>query len=138
MVQKSTPAAVDSAIVRSKGIRRLLDQVVVGAVITRISDPVETAPFRHFTLYLRIKSTGTGAHVLRAVLEWLEPASGLWHAYNQDLFASLYYEDTATATEVDDVFSGDCVGREMRVRLVGTSTTSSLYFTVSAAVEFYN
>jgi len=138
VVQRAGPALQDSALVRSEEIRRLLDQVVVGATTTRISDPVQCGPFRRFTLYLRIKSTGTGTHVVQVIVEFLDRWSGKWHQYNQGPFASLFYEDTATATEVDDVYEGMCAGREMRVRLVGTNTTSSLYFTMSVAVEFFN
>ena len=138
MQQRAGPALQDSALVRSEEILRLIDQEVVGATATRISRDVECGPFRRFVLYVRVKSTGTGTHIVQFVVEFLDRWSGLWHTYNQGLFASLYYEDTVTATEKDDCFEGFCLGRRMRVRLVGTNTSASLYFTVSVAVEFFN
>lgn len=139
MVQATgRPEKQDEALVRSDEVLRLIDQEVVGALATRISRDVECGPYRRFALYLRIASTGTGTHVVQVIVEFLEPQSMKWHTYNQGLFASLYYEDTVTATEKDDVYEGLCAGRRMRVRLVGTNTSASLYFTISVAVEFFN
>ena len=132
------PEKQDEALVRSDEVLRLIDQEVVGALATRISRDVECGPYRRFALYLRLDSTGTDTHVVQVIVEFLDPQSMKWHQYNQGPFAALYYEDLDTATEKDDCYEGFCVGRRMRVRLVGTNTSASLYFTVSVAVEFFN
>ena len=123
--------------VRSKEPLLLLDKALVGSVTSYNSDGVHVSPYRHFVVYLRILSGGTGAQVLQVIPQFLEPESGKWHDYLEGVWASAFWEDVDTATEKDVVLHGDCVGREFRLRLVGTSTSSSLTFTVSAAVEFY-
>ena len=138
MSQGAGPEAQDHSIVRTEEVVQLLDQVAVNASDPEPSRSVQSGPFRHFALFLRIKSAGTGAHIFQVIPQFLEPRSGVWHDYLEGLFASLFFEDTVHATERTYVFRGDCLGREFRVRLAGTSTTGSLYFTVSAAVELYN
>ena len=144
MVQGAQPEFQDHALVRSEEIVVLHDQVVVDDTTPRNSAGLQVGPFRHFALYLRVKSTGTDDHVVQVIVQFLEPRSGLWHDYLQGLFASLHFEDVVHATERQYVFHGDCLGRELRVQLVGTTITSgsqtptsSLYYTVSAAVELY-
>lgn len=136
MVTHAGPTSQDHAIIRSERQATLIDQVVLNAVVTSFTSPqVLTGPYRKFTLYLRIKSSGAPTTV-QFIVEFLSERSGKWHTYKQGLFASLYYEDADTATEVDEMFSGDCAGRAMRIRAVGTGTSATLTFTVSASVEF--
>ncbi len=71
-------------------------------------------------------------------MQFLNPRTGQWHTYKQGLFASLYWEDTDVANVVQEMFSGECAGREMRLKITGAGTSSSAYFTISASVEFYN
>ena len=139
MVQGAEPEVQDHVLVRSEEIVRLIDQRILSDVLGTITSAgLVAGPFRHFTLYLRIASSGTGAQIVQFYIEFLEPRSGRWHRYLQGLFASLVYEDTVTATEVDEAFSGDVAGRDFRVVAVGTGVSDSLKFTVSAAVEFWN
>jgi hypothetical protein len=138
MAVGAEPEAQDHVIARSREIVVVLDQVIVNATTERISRALGVGAFRHFTLYLRIGSTGSGSHIVQVIPQFLEPRSGIWHDFRQGIFASLVFEDTVHATERQYVYRGDNLGREMRVRLEGTNTTGSLYFTVSAAVELYN
>ncbi len=132
------PVPLDQSIMRSEDIVRLLDQGVLNALNTSLrSDSIPTQGFRHFALFLRIKSASTPTTV-QIIVEFLEPSSGRWTKYNTGLFAALFYEDQDTATEVDDVFVGDVAGRQMRIRIVGVGTTASATFTVSVAVDLYN
>ena len=138
MAIDARPAEQDQAIIRSEDVIRLIDQELLNDVKTAITTRgLETGPWRHFTLYLRIKSAGTPTTV-QFIVEFLEPVSGKWHIYKQDLFASFFWEDQDTATEQDECFSGDCAGRDMRLRVLGVGTTASATFTISAAVEFWN
>ncbi len=138
MVQGAEPEVQDRTLVRSEELVRLFDKVVVNATQTRESPAVQSGPFRRFALYLQIDSAGVDDHTLQVVIEYLNPHTGLWHRYLQGIFASLFYEDTVTASEVNEVFDGLVMGKAMRVTLLGTSTTASLTFTVSVGVEFFN
>jgi len=123
---------------RPRRIEVLLDQRVLDDAPTQVvSDALPVEDYRRFALYLRTKSASTPTTV-QYIVEFLEPRSGVWHKYNEGVFASLYYEDTAVATEQDDIYTGYCLGRALRVRAVGTGTTSSATFTVSAAVELFD
>ena len=134
----ATPELQSGVLVRSEQIVSLFDQVVVNATQTRTSTAVQSGPFRNFALYLTIDSTGVDDHILQVIVEFLNPRTGKWHRYLQDLFASLFYEDTVVAAEVSEVFTGKVLGEAMRVVLVGTATTGSLLFTVDVGVEFFN
>src|SRR3990167_2764088 len=123
---------------RPRRIEVLIDQVVLDDAPTAYtSRSVQTEDYRRFALYLRTKSASTPTTV-QYIVEFLEPESGVWHKYNEGVFASLYYEDTAVATEQDDIYTGYCLGRAPRGRAGGAGTTSSATFTVSAAVELFD
>ena len=134
---KPEPISQGDALYRSKDIVQLFDAKVINTTNPYISDGVPCNAFRHFTLYLAIDSTSTPT-TIHVEPEFLEPWSGKWHSLKQGVFATLYYEDTDTASGIYEMFSGGCVGREMRVKLTGAGTESAKYFTVSAAVEFFN
>lgn len=146
MQEKSRPDVQDHLLIRSEGVELLHDQVPVNDAIARYSRGVQVGPFKHFSLYLRIKYTGSAdTNMVWGLPQFLDPNSGLWHDYRQGIFASLTFEDTVHTTERDYIFTGDCVGREFRVQLLGDKAlstgnvpTSSNYYTVSAAVEFFN
>jgi len=139
MVQKgnTTPVLQDDALYRSKDIVQLFDAKPIITTTPYVSNGVPCHAFRRFTLYLGIASTSTPT-TIHIELEYLEPNTGKWHSYKQGLFASLYYEDTDTASGIDEMFSGECVGRNVRIKLTGAGTSGSAYFTVSAAMEFFN
>ncbi len=131
-------APADTKVRRPRRIEVLLDQRVLDDAPTSVtSDALPVEDYRRFALYLRTLSAGAPTTV-QYIVEFLEPRSGKWHRYNEGVFASLYYEDTATATEQDDIYVGYCLGRALRVRAVGTGTTASLTFTVSVAVELFD
>ncbi len=118
---------------------RLFEKVVVNQLtVPYVSKAFDTFSFRHFTLYLQITSTGTGTHELCFVPEFAVMDKGSWHRYVQGLFAALCYEDTDTATVVNEAFSGDCDGRFFRLEILPTLCTGSNYFTVSAWAEFWS
>ncbi len=131
------PEIKNEALVRSKDIIQLFEKVRVNDTVPRISDGVVCEAFRRFLLYLKIKSTGAPT-TIRYEVQFLEPRSGAWCSYNQGVFAALYYEDGDTATEVNECFEGECMGREFRVKITGVGTTSVAYFVTSVSVEFRN
>lgn len=104
----------------------------------RFSRSVECYSFRHFTLYVHIDSTGTGAHHVCFLPQFAITTHGDWHHYAQGLFASLCYEDGDTSGGLKEVFSGDNDGRFFRLRVMGDGATDSLYFTINAWVEFWS
>ena len=130
------PFLYDGILFRSTDVVQLFDGELVQDTRNHVSDAVECGAFRHFNLNLNIDSTSTPTD-LRIQVQFLDTQSGKWHTYKQGLFASLYYEDTDTASGILEMFSGECAGRAMRIVLTGTGTTSSAYFTVSASVEFW-
>jgi hypothetical protein len=146
MTQPQQPEPQDHIIARSKEILVLHDQVLVNSATPLFSRPVQCGPYRHFALYLRIKYTGTAdTNVVQIIPQFLEPNSGVWHSHLEGIWASMYMEDTVHTTERSYIFTGDCLGREFRVQLLGgkasstgNNPTTSRYYTVSVAVEFYN
>lgn len=132
------PEKFDDSIFRSRGILQLFDQKVINDTVARLSEPLQVGGFRHFTIYIKLKSTGTDVHTIHIEPLFLEPSTGCWHTYKQGLFAALFYEDTDCATAICEVFNGDCAGRDFRVKITGVDTTSLLYFTINVAVEFWN
>ena len=131
------PVRENESLVRSKDIVQLFDSFKVVNTTEQLSDGLPCHAFREFLLYLAIDSTSTPT-TLRIKIEYLEPWTGKWHTYKQGLFASLFYEDGDTASGIYECFSGECMGREIRITLTGVGTTSTEYFTVSAALEFRN
>ena len=139
MALKGSPAPekINDALIRSKDQIQIFDQKTVVNTTEQLSDAVPCREYREFLLYLAIKSTSTPT-TLQVKVQYLDKWTGKWHTYKQGLFASLFYEDTDTANGIYECFSGEVMGREIRVTLTGVGTTSSAYFTVDVAVEFRN
>lgn len=138
MRRDPTPETIEGGMVRNAEPGLLIDGVVLNAAVTSYtSDSVYVKSFRRFALFVRVKSANTPTTV-QFVVEFLERDKGVWHKYAQGPFASLYYEDGDTATEINEMFSGPCAGREMRVRVVGVGTSASNTFTVSATLDLSN
>lgn len=137
MQGNAKPVVQDESIVRSKDPVQLFDGKPIINTTEQISDAVECGAFRHFGLMLDIDSTTTPT-TLQVKVQFLDRFSGKWYTYKQGPFAALFWEDGDTASGVQEAFVGDCLGRAMRVTLTGVGTSSSAYFTVSAAVEFWN
>ena len=131
------PVKVGEEVARSKDILKLFEKYAVIGTVEVLSPGFICRPFRKFLLYLDIDSTGTPTD-LRIKVQFLNRVTGRWHTYKQGLFASFYYEDVDTASGIWECFSGENLGREMRITLTGTGTSGSAYFTVSAYVEFMN
>lgn len=131
------PKSFNANVERNEESILLLDKKVINTTNPEISEGLHCGAYRHFLLHLDIDSTSTPTD-LRIEVQFLEVQTGKWFTYKQGLFASLYYEDADTASGILECFSGDCAGREMRLKLTGSGTTSTAYFTVSAAVEYYN
>jgi len=131
------PQLFDDSIYRSRDILQLFDHEVVNDTVERLSEPCQVGGFRHFTLYVKLLSESTPTTIHIEVL-FLEPSTNCWHTYKQGLFAALFYEDTDCATEICEVFTGDCAGRDVRVRLTGAGTEATKYFDVDISLEFWN
>lgn len=128
----------DSTTVRSEDQLRLINQLVLNAVVTSYdSDGILCGAFRKFALHVRVLSSGAPTTV-QFIVQFLNESDGLWSTYKQGVFASLFYEDADTATEVQECFVGDVLGRQMRVRVVGTGTDAANTFTVSAVLDLWH
>ena len=128
----------DETTARSEDQLRLIGQLVLDAVTTsHNSDSVICGAFRKFALHVRVLSAGAPTTV-QFIVQFLNEVDGLWSTYKQGLFASLFYEDTDTATEVQECFVGDVLGRQMRVRVVGVGTDAANTFTVSAVLDLWH
>ena len=128
----------DETTARSEDQLRLIGQLVLNAVTTsHNSDGILCGAFRKFALHVRVLSAGTPTTV-QFIVQFLNEVDGLWSTYKQGLFASLFYEDADTATEVRECFIGDVLGRQMRVRVVGVGTDAANTFTVSAVLELWH
>lgn len=131
------PKKFNGVVERNEESILLFDKEDIKSTNPVYSEAVHCGAYRHFRLSLDIDSTSTPTD-LRIEVLFLEEQTGKWFTYKQGFFASLYYEDTDVASGVQECFSGDCSGRAMRIKLTGSGTTSSAFFTVSAAVEFWN
>lgn len=116
---------------------QLFDNKVINNTTEQLSDGIDCPGYRHFGLFLAIDSTGSPT-TLQIKVEFLDRWSGKWFTHKQGLFASLYYEDTDTASGIYEVFQGMCAGRSVRITLTGVGTSAQAYFTVSASIEFWN
>lgn len=132
-----TPVLQEKVLYRPKEVLQIFHNEVVNDTVPRLSDGIECAPFRKFGIYIYIDSTTTPTD-LHIEVEFLDRWTGKWYTHKQGLFASLYYEDTDTASGIYECFTGDVLGRAMRVKLTGSGTTSVAYFTVSIGVDFWN
>lgn len=123
---------------RSTTITTLIDGTVFNDVTTsENSAKVDTDDYRKFLLFLDVDSTGTPTTV-QFIVQFSDDGGTTWYDYKQSLFASLYYEDQDTASGITECFSGECAGRDFRLRVVATGTDATNTFTVTAKVEFYS
>jgi len=134
------PVLQEEVLYRPKETLQLFQNEVVNDTVPRLSDGIECAPFRKFGLYVYVDSTyeQAGTYTLHIEVEFLDRWTGMWYTHKQGLFAALYYEAVDTASGIYECFTGDVLGRAMRVKLTGLGTTSAIYFTVSIGVDFWN
>ncbi len=137
MKGSAEPVVFEQALIRSKDTIQLFDGKLIQSTVVQYSEEIDVSAFRKFLLYLGIKSTSTPTTLLIEV-EFLDRWTSTWHTLKQGLFASLFYEDGDTATQRNEAFEGECVGRAMRLKLTGVGTTSAAYFTLSASVDLRN
>lgn len=129
--------SVESAI-RSGVITTLIDAVLLDDDPTYYnSAALDCSGFRNFLLYLSVDSTGAPTTV-QFLVQFSDDGGTTWWTYKQGPFASLFYEDGDTATQINECFSGECAGRLMRIRAVAVGTDGSKKFLVSAKVELWN
>jgi len=131
------PTVFDETIIRSEEIIQLFDKLVVLDTVARNSDSVVCQAFKRFLIYIKLVGA-TVTPTLRYEIQFLDRWSGEWNTYAQGLFASLYYHDPTNVVNINECFEGECMGRELRVRITGTATTTTHYFTTSVSVEFRN
>jgi len=134
------PVLQEQVLYRPKETLQLFQNEVVNSTTPRLSDGIECAPFRKFGLYVYVDSTyaQVGAYDLHIEVEFLDRWTGQWYTHKQGLFAALYYEEVDTASGIYECFTGDVLGRAMRVKLTGFGVTTAIYFTVSIGVDFWN
>jgi len=132
------PVKVDDSIYRSRNILELFPSKVIADTIARRSEPCQVGGFRHFTVYISLKSEGVSTHTIHIEPEFMNPRNNRWHTYKQGLFAALFFEDTDCATEIHEAFNGDCAGRDFRVKVTGVGVSDANYFTATISVEFWN
>lgn len=131
------PRIEEAKVKRSSAITTLVSAQVFDDVQTAYnSAAVDCSAFRHFLLFLDVDSTVTPTDI-QFIVQFSDDDGTTWYSYKQNLFASLFYEDQDTASGIKECFSGEVAGRDMRLRVVATGTTSANKFTVTAKVEFY-
>ena len=138
------PALQEEVIYRPQDQLNLFDKLKVDSIVPRISADVACAPFRKFGLYVALDSTST-PDVIHVEVEFLNPWTGQWYTYKQGVFAALYWEDADTASGIYECFTGEVLGRAMRVKITGVDVaasgnvfSSTKYFTASIGVDFWN
>jgi len=101
-----------------------------------VSDPVVCYPWKTFRLFLTMSSVGTGDHYFQIIPEFTSDPGGPWYQNLEGIWAAMFFEDVALATEVDECYEGKVMGQWARFRFRGTNLSTSLAFRVQAAVEF--
>lgn len=129
------PEAQVDNVYRPRDQLELFDRFGVVDTSEHASEAIECGAFRKFYLHIFIDSTSTPT-TLRVKVQFLDRWSGLWSTLKEGVFAALFWEDGDTASGIAECFSGEVAGRAMRITLTGVGTSSSAYFTVSAAVDF--
>jgi hypothetical protein len=133
------PVIQEDVIFRPQDQLQLFTNEIIDSTVHRMSDSVVCAPFRKFGLYCHVEFDGTPDTItLQIKVEFLDPWTGQWYKHKQGLFAALFYEDTDTANGIWECFTGDVLGRAMRVRLVGTGVSAANHFHVDIGVDFWN
>ncbi len=134
-----TPTIQEDILWRPKDMLGLLDNEPINDTNPRISPPEPCAPFRNFGLYVHVHFHGTADTIeVRIEVEFLDRWTGKWYSYHQGLFAALFYEDTDTANGIWECFSGDVLGRAVRVKVTGIAVNANNYFTVSIGIDLWN
>lgn len=111
---------------------------VFNDVLTALNSPAyDTYTRRKFLLFLDIDST-LAPTTIQFIPQFSDDSGTDWFDYKQGLFASLFYEDTDTASGIKECFSGDCAGELFRLRVVAVGTDGTNLFTVTARVSFLN
>lgn len=124
--------------IRSPAITTLIDDTTLDASTTsENSSKVDCDSWKRFLLFLNVDSTNTPTTV-QFIVQFSDDGGTTWYSYRQGLFASLYYEDQDTASGITECFSGECAGRDFRLRVVATGTDATNTFTVTAKVAFYS
>lgn len=123
---------------RSPTITTLIDAATYDdSTTSENSAAQDTDEYRKFLLFLDVDSANTPTTV-QFIVQFSDDGGTTWYDYKQGLFTSLYYEDQDTASGITECFSGECAGRDFRLRVVATGTDATNTFTVTAKVEFYS
>lgn len=84
-----------------------------------------------------IDSTATPGS-LRVVAQFSDDSGTTWWDYEEGLWASLSWEDTDTASGINKAYLLPCGGQDdMRIRVVGTNTTTTGYFDVTVKTRAF-
>lgn len=137
-VQQGSSKPVTDYPLRSNNIETLITARVFNNVLTALnSAALDTYSRRRFLLFLDIDSANAPT-TIQFIVQFSDDGGNDWFDYKQGLFASLFYEDTDTASGIQECFSGECAGRLFRLRAVAVGTTAPNTFTVTARVSFLN
>jgi hypothetical protein len=110
---------------------QLFDAVVIDdAPIVAYSAEVDTN-YCPFVVYLNIDSTGVGGHYIFLTLQFYDAISDAWYNFNQDIWATIAFEDVATSGGLLVSYRSEQSGMRMRLKFTGVATTALLYFTIS-------
>ena len=124
--------------VRRSPIKNLFNaQILDDDPASTNSSTLDTDNEANFTLYLNITSTLSPTNV-QFIVQFSNDGGTTWLDYKKDEFVSLFYEDVDTASGLKECVSGQCVGSDFRLRIVGTGTDATNFFTVTADVEFWS
>lgn len=130
----ATPVKQEIGAVRTQDLIELFDKAIHSSDGTYNSESFVCAPFRKFSLYVRLDSTGAPT-LIHVKVQFLNRWDNEWYTYKQGLFAALFWEDADTASGIRESFNGDVQGRQMRVQLTVTGTSSTKYWKTSIAVD---
>ena len=95
------------------------------------SDALDIEGYGMIALLVAIDSTLAPTDV-RLLAQFSDDGGTTWWDFEEGFWASLYWEDTATATEIHKAFILPVAGFDhMRIRAVATGTNAANYFDVT-------
>lgn len=134
-VSDSNPLPVDCLMV-NPGTWQTIISVRLDDDPTSYNSPtVDVSDWSALWVLIWIDSTLAPTNV--RILPQFTPDSGAnWYDFEEGLWASLYWEDTDTASGIYKAFLLPCGGiDQMRIRAVGTGTDATNYFDVTVMVR---
>lgn len=137
LIDADSPFPVDVIIVSESAWTELLDVVLDDDPTSANSSSHDISEHSALWVHIFIDSTGQPTNV-RILAQFSDDNGVNWHDFEEGLWASLYWEDTDTASGIRKAFLLPCGGQNLvRFRAIGTGTGANDTFAVRIRVRAF-